>query len=171
MRTRTSPSSFMSRWKLAAQMPWYIGAGSGDAEVPPGVGAGPDARTGRARPAGRDRWRSSTTWPRTDLDNKRVVGHVQQIGAGEVLAVRLDFGVLVVGFGEALNPGFYGRGTCCNRHFVVPLIGLAESRTSLSEPRKRGSWSASAVSGGNPSLLPLQPPSPRTVQYLPPIHR
>ena len=29
MSTRMSPSSFMSRWKLAAQMPWYIGAGTG----------------------------------------------------------------------------------------------------------------------------------------------
>ncbi|MGH3282677.1 MAG: hypothetical protein ACRDNW_26600 [Trebonia sp.] len=24
-----SPSSFMSRWKVAAQIPWYIGSGTG----------------------------------------------------------------------------------------------------------------------------------------------
>ena len=103
MSTRMSPSSFMSRWKLAAQMPWYIGAGTGDAEVPPGVGAGADRElVGHVQRAGVDG--DVGDLAATDLDHEGVVGHVEQIGAGEVLAVRLDFGVLVAGLGERVGP-------------------------------------------------------------------
>ena len=103
MRTSTSPSSFMSRWNEAAQIPWYIGAGTGNAEPLPGLGTGPDGELVRAvEGAGIDR--DGVYFAGRHLDDEGMCAHVQEVRTSEVLAVRLDFGILIRGLLERIGP-------------------------------------------------------------------